>query len=120
MAFLLGCGGDGSPKTYTVSGTVSYDGKPVDKGSILFRQVGGEGRGYSAEIKDGKYEVKLEAGEMSVTITGSRETGKMIKDENGETVPQVVMYIPKKYNDATTLKTTIKPESQTIPFDLAK
>lgn len=118
----FGCGSDKGPKKYKVTGPVSFDGQPVAKGSILFRSTGAEARGYTAEIQDGKYEIECEDGSMRVEITASREVpGKTRKDENtGETVPFVEMYIPAKYNSNSTLTATVKTETQTIPFELAK
>jgi hypothetical protein len=118
----LGCGGGGDgPRTYSVSGTVSYDGKPIEEGRIQFRNTGSDGRAYSAEIKNGNYQMMSEAGSMKVEIIASRVVpGKMQKSEDGEMVPVREMFIPAKYNSQTTLTTEVKPQSQNIPFDLKK
>jgi hypothetical protein len=53
---LAGCGGD--EKRYDVTGTVTFDGKPVPKGLIFFdpdpARGGGGSQGF-ANIWDGKY-----------------------------------------------------------------
>jgi hypothetical protein len=119
---IVGCGGgsDG-PKTYSVSGTVSFDGKPIEEGRIQFRNTGSDGRAYSGEIKDGNYQLMSEAGSMKVEVYASRVIpGKMQKSEDGEMVPVREMFIPNKYNSQSTLTIEVKPQSQTIPFDLKK
>jgi hypothetical protein len=59
---LAGCSESGPPR-FEVSGTVTYEGKPVPVGSILFQPdpaVGNEGPYGSATIKDGKFDTRLE------------------------------------------------------------
>ena len=66
LAFLLllaGCGE--SEKIYQVSGTVTYDGKPVPKGLIFFDPDPSKGTGGAqgaANILDGKYNTAEGAG----------------------------------------------------------
>ena len=48
-----GCGGDGGPPRYGLSGTVSYEGNPVPFGWIVFAPENGPGA--TANIEDGKY-----------------------------------------------------------------
>src|SRR5207244_8143771 len=54
LPLLAGC--DSSSKKVAVSGTVTYDGQPVEYGTIVFANSGGPTSG--GEIKDGKYSVK--------------------------------------------------------------
>jgi hypothetical protein len=59
-ALLAGCGGD---KVHHLSGTVSFEGKPVPAGHIVFEPDAGAGNGGSpayAKIKDGRYDTRLE------------------------------------------------------------
>ena len=58
LAFLLLAGCGESEKIYHVSGTVTYDGKPVAKGLIFFDPDASKGTGGgqgAANILDGKY-----------------------------------------------------------------
>lgn len=60
---LIGCGR--SP--YKLSGSVTYDGKPVPAGEIVFMPDPGEGNrgpGVLADIKDGRYEMPLNKGHI--------------------------------------------------------
>ncbi|MGB9689681.1 hypothetical protein [Thermogutta sp.] len=61
--FTVGFSGcsKGGPKTYHVSGTVTFDGKPVPAGSILFepdQTKGNTGPAGFAKIKDGKFDTR--------------------------------------------------------------
>lgn len=56
-AVTVGCG-DAGPTTYEVSGSVTYKGKPVPKGSITLTpdsSEGNKGPGTVAAIEDGKF-----------------------------------------------------------------
>ena len=53
-----GCGGSGGPARYDLSGKVSYGGKPVPAGRIVFEPDGAKGNSGPAsyaEIHDGRY-----------------------------------------------------------------
>jgi hypothetical protein len=47
----------GCQRANSLEGTVTYNGKPVESGSISFRSVDGSGPGFGAQIVDGKYNV---------------------------------------------------------------
>jgi hypothetical protein len=67
---VAGCSDDGLSKRYAVSGDVTYNGKPVESGSISFYPAGGgvnsEARGASGVIKDGHYSLSTIGGEDGV------------------------------------------------------
>jgi hypothetical protein len=76
FSVVLGC--DSGPKTYHLTGTITYQGKAVPAGNILFEpngSQGNEGQPGFAKIKDGKYDTSLEGqgvlgGPHQVRITG--------------------------------------------------
>jgi hypothetical protein len=120
----LGCGGgapDG-PELFPVTGTVTFDGEPINEGSILFRADGGTGKGYAGEIKDGSYTLETVTGEMKVEITASRAVpGKFgeAASPDEEPPPLMEMYIPAQYNTKSTLTAEVKADGDnTIPFEL--
>lgn len=119
---LVGCGGGPEgPELFPVSGTVTFDGSPVDDGRILFRRAEGDQKAYSAEIKAGKYSLECEAGKVKVEITASRLIPGKFDTSNPDDEPQPVgeMYIPAKYNSESTLEAEVKSAGEnTIPFDL--
>ena len=58
VMLLTGCSQNDGPQRYTVSGKVTFDGKPVPKGFITFApdsEAGNSGPGGGAEIRDGVY-----------------------------------------------------------------
>lgn len=58
LVFLAGCGQDGPPR-YTVSGAVTYDGRPVSAGRVIFEpdtDRGNHGPAAYADITEGYYE----------------------------------------------------------------
>lgn len=115
---ILGCG-EGGPKQYTVSGTVTFDNEPVSEGRITFRKTSGDGKAFSADIKDGKYEIKTESGEMAVEVIASRIIpGKFDTSNPGEKNPIGEMYIPKRYNSETILKSKVESNMSDENFTL--
>ena len=57
--FVSGCGGQGGPDRQRVSGKITFGGKPVPGGQIIFEPdgiVGNRGPQGSAQIVDGHYE----------------------------------------------------------------
>ncbi len=86
----LGCGGD---KGTRVSGTVTFDGKPVPTGKIYFMPDGTKGNsgptGY-ANIKDGKYDTAapgsrgVTPGPNKVTIEGTDPSAPPAGETSGD------------------------------------
>jgi hypothetical protein len=70
LPLLLGCGG-----ALSVSGTVTYDGKPIEDGQISFLPVDGKGTPAGAPIVGGKYRIDkgLDVGQRRVEILGNRK-----------------------------------------------
>ena len=72
-----GCGSDGGPTRYDLSGKVTYNGQPVPAGYILFApdtSQGNKGPGAQADIQDGRYQTPAGQGAIGgphvVTISG--------------------------------------------------
>lgn len=71
---MSGCG-PATIKRYHISGVVTFEGKPVPKGTITFEPVGRDVMGGFANIIDGSYDTAQEgvgqvSGEHTVIITG--------------------------------------------------
>jgi hypothetical protein len=56
MLFAACAGGCASPIA-TVRGEVSYDGKPIETGTIIFMPADGKGAAASGAIEDGRYTI---------------------------------------------------------------
>lgn len=118
---LAGCSNSSDgPRLYKVSGEATYDGQPIERGSIKFTKTDG-GQVYTGEIANGRYETECEPGKMKVEITGSRIIpGKFTEANPGEKEPAREMYIPAKYNSKSTLEANVEAKSNDIPFNLKK
>lgn len=96
-----GCGAGGSDVTlYDVSGTVSYNGKPVPFGSVLFladADEGNTGPQGVAEIHDGKFNTAqagrgVVGGAYKVIVKGRSVRASAEDDEGQEAAPLFVDY----------------------------
>lgn len=111
-----GCGGsEAHPPTAKVSGTVSFQGAPLESGTIMFFPVAG-GKHAVGMIKDG--------GAFSLS-TFESEDGALIGDHkvvlnisyeqpDGQPVPASVKRVPKKYADreTTPLSAQVKADGE--------
>ncbi len=100
-----GCGEKQIP-TVTVSGKVTYDGKPLPAGQIAFVTTSTKPiRFYGGEIKDGAYTAKSEVGDMIIKIAAERDVaGKFLEGADGTKVAVRQNYIPAKFNEQSELK----------------
>lgn len=84
LLFLAGCGGD-EVRRYDISGTVTFQGKPIPEGNIAFEPVEGDIGGGYAFIRDGKFDTSKEGrghlgGSHRITVNGN--TGEPIEPGN--------------------------------------
>jgi hypothetical protein len=95
---LAGCGGSGA----SVSGTVTYNGKPVESGHINFYPVDGQGSPVGGPIEGGKYTVKnVPPGKHRVNVT-SQPKGAVSADSTDDTIKD---------------KDTKRPDDLIVPTD---
>jgi hypothetical protein len=117
---LVGCDNNNSA---VVTGTVKFDGKPIEKGSIGFYPVDDKSGTAGGEIKDGQYSVKVPVGLMKVNIGGVPKVIGMKEPSpgpGGKGGPITVESIPKKYSDQqkTELRFEVKPGTNQKDWDL--
>jgi hypothetical protein len=65
LLLLAGCGRNAGPARYDLTGKITYAGKPVPAGYIVFapdKTKGNDGPGADAQIKDGVYTVRAKEG----------------------------------------------------------
>ena len=101
-----GCSPSG-PKTYPVSGTVTFNGQAVQKGHIVFSPLDGSTAPDAGEILNGEFSLRAQAGKKRVEIDADREVGKM--DPVMHTIPRE-SYIPEKYNTQSILEKEVVPD----------
>lgn len=111
LVFCLGCG-DGRCPT---SGEVTFDGKPVDEGTISLEPADGNGPATGGKIVGGKYELVRAAapmpGKKVVRISAVRKTGRKVPGDSlsapGTMVDEIKRYVPDVYNSRSTLSCEI-------------
>lgn len=117
LVVLTGCGG----KPATVSGVVTLDGKPLQRGTVGFTPVASGMRAAGVIESDGRYSLRtnrdagLEIGEYEVTVV-SREPGP----ENAQGPPMPGPYItPQHYAVESTSGLKFKVDGGSNTIDIA-
>jgi len=106
LALAIGCGG-GTPR-YEVSGTVTYDGEPIERGEISFEPLEPGGAPEGGPIENGRFQLEATAGRKIVRIRGSRP----LPPEQQDSPEMGLLYedfIPAKYNRESTEQVEITP-----------
>jgi hypothetical protein len=147
VVVIASCGADdGLGKRYPVSGTVTYNGNPLEKGEISFISEDLKNNvGASGKITNGSYTLSTggnndgaQVGKYKVTITAKEDyLAKAKADFQAETKQQTSNYIPPQYiakaeaqaksviptgygdPRSTTLTAEVKAQSNSIPFKLS-
>lgn len=114
LAVASGCGPSGPPK-YPVEGNVSFEGQPISSGYISFVPQDSKGRTASTNIENGQFSTEARAGDYKVQIQASQEYGPVIPSMGERARKQ---YIPRKYNQDTTLSATVQAEDNVFDYEL--
>lgn len=119
LTIALVCTGcsDGKPPKYKLSGTVTFDGKPVPEGSIMFLASDLHGQPETAQIVDGKYALEVTAGQKKVVVEASKFVGPEDKMMGVRPRDQ---YLPTKYNVDSALTREVKPQDDVYDLALTK
>src|SRR3954452_20293684 len=108
-ALVLAAAGCGSRRR-VVPGTVTVDGKPVERGAIQFLPADGAGPTAGGVIENGRYHVLASPGTMKVVINATKVVGhrKLYDDLADSPVIDVVQEVlPAKYSDVRKSELTI-------------
>ena len=118
LSCFVGCGQES--KVALITGTVSIDGKPPEKGSISFIPVNGQGPTAGTELKEGKFSSQAAIGECKVEIRVSKVVGKKKLYDTPDSPVQDLMeeVLPAKYNEASELRVEIKKGKNEKAWDL--
>jgi hypothetical protein len=109
-----------------VSGTITFEGKPLAKGMIQFIPAAGRGETQAgAPIENGSYSIPQPEGPVpgryTVVITASEAGAAAPAGPPGREVPSPKELIPAKYNTRSTLTAEVKKgEKNRRDFDLKK
>ena len=110
VALLVGCGRE--PRV-PLDGTVTLNGRPLEKGYIHFSPLAGtDGPSAGANIVDGKFTVPGHggpfAGKFRVEITAADLTGRKVPNRSGTAmVDEYVQALPARYNTESQLQADI-------------
>jgi len=127
-ALIVGCvqSVDGR---YPVSGTVKFDGKPMEFGQISFQPVEqGGASSAAAQIADGKFMIPakkgLVPGEYTVVFqreepTGNKATATTDKGETFE-YDETASFIPEDWGYMSTQKVMIEAKKNSLKFDVPR
>jgi hypothetical protein len=127
-ACIAGCGHQTGPtagvKTYPVTGTVTYQGKPLPEATVMFRSTDGQYTASGRTDLEGKYRLTTAspgdgapAGEYRVAIIAIEAPPA---DEEEKPGPPPKSLIPTKYNQPETsgLTAVVAEKENVIDFNL--
>ena len=112
-AILMGSSGCGHDGRVSLEGTVTLDGRPMQKGYIRFSPLpGSTGPTAGADILEGKFVVLPSggpfAGHFQVQITAAESTGRKIRDpRSGAMIDEYTQYLPARYNRQSELQAEV-------------
>jgi hypothetical protein len=120
---LQGCSEATGPRTMRVWGDVSFNGKPVEEGSITFEPTE-DAAPAQGQIKAGHYDIPAESGPVAdkaylVRINAPVKTGKTIPNIMGDGAPTMDVMaesIPSMFNAKSSMKKTISREADKNNF----
>src|SRR4051812_42294558 len=106
---LQGCSEATGPRTMRVWGDVSFNGKPVEEGSITFESA--EDAPAQGQIKAGHFDIPAESGPVAdkaylVKINAPVKTGKTMPNIMGDGAPTMDVMaesIPSMFNTKSSL-----------------
>jgi hypothetical protein len=113
MLLLLGCGTPAAPALVRVQGTVTFDGKPVETGTIYFITVGEVPA--SLAIEQGKFSGSVKPGQKRIEIAAWR-SAIVEKTPEGVYPPSDGVrenYLPLRYHAQSTLSETVHETGDT-------
>jgi hypothetical protein len=92
-----------------VTGKVTWEGKPVDVGEIIFHPVDASITPAAGRIRAGQFRFLAKPGKKRVDIQAVRSTGKRDPKEGFEITE---LYIPARYNAETELEADVTPDGE--------
>lgn len=118
---LAGCRKYEGPQRFPLSGRVTYDGEPIDLGSISFLPLDENQRVSGGPIVDGNYSVPevqgAFAGKHRIEIRWQKRTGKKISYPYGDEEVRAEG-LPPEYHQESTLTVEVSASQTRFDFDL--
>lgn len=108
---IFGCSrGDGK---IPVTGTVTWNGSPLQSGTVTFLAEGKSSE--SAEVKNGEFRIRTTPGDKKVGVTAYREIA-VSGGREGEVRDH--QYLPANCNQNSNLQVTVTANGDPVKFDL--
>jgi len=116
---LVGCGGS-QHSMAKVEGEVKFDGKPIEKGNILFLPSDGKGPTAGGDIANGRFSVLVAPGPKRIEVHWPKVVGKrkQFDTPDSPTLDVVEELIPLAYNVRSTLTENIEAPQTRVDLDL--
>lgn len=108
LLVLASCS-EAGPKTYEVSGKVTWNGQPLPEGSINFAAADGAPIEDQGKIIAGEYRLRAKPGKKVIRILADRGTGKIDPVMSQEVREQ---YIPDRYNTNSILSAEVTADGK--------
>jgi hypothetical protein len=120
LALLLTVVGCAEPNTTLLTGTVTVDGAPIQKGAITFTPADGEGFTAGSPIKNGEYSARVPATTLNVTVSMPRVVGmkKIYDTPNSPERPLYEEGLPARYNSKSELQIEVEAGAVRKDFEL--
>jgi hypothetical protein len=125
LAMVAGCSGGANEGI--IRGTVTLDGKPLEKGDVRLTAIDGRAPTAGAQIENGKFETRALVAKYRVQIESNvlRGPGGQPQDANQKVDKYAaaqdaapVSLVPDKYNKFSKLELDVQPGVQEKTFDL--
>jgi hypothetical protein len=123
FALATGCESTTEGGRREVTGSVTFNGQPVEEGQIVFEPEAPGARMATGQIKGGKYHIEPKFGPSDgsylVRIDGYRKkkVGNMLPNPNARGSDTDVVseqYLPAEYNTRTTLRIDIAADGENV------
>jgi len=92
-----------------VTGSVSWNGQPVEVGEIIFAPLDKTRAPTAGRIRGGAYKLLAKPGKVRVEIQAVRKTGKRDPREGFEITE---LYIPRRYNEESELLAEVTADGE--------
>ena len=120
FAGLLGCGTGNSIEVVRVTGRVTLDDQPLEKGLIQFLPTDGNGSSAASEIRQGEYQADVQVGSKRIEVTSPKVIGqqKAYDTPDSPVIDLLKERIPAEYNVQSQLKANVSRQQKSFDFSL--
>ncbi len=118
LSLVGGCGG--AAGTYSVTGQVTYQGQPLQHGTVMFNPTASDLPPVLGRIQsDGSYEIRAAPGDYKVVVNATTEVDPNLEPDDPGYQPPTSL-IPEVYSNPlqTPLEVTVTSGNNTIPLEL--